>query len=74
MVNADNYGGYFDGLKADCYVTDDVYHNFGSEEAVFAEVLHHIEYGSFSITKSSFEIFRAPVKEIRSIKDERGSL
>ena len=74
MVNKDGYGGYFDGLKADYYVTDDVYHNFGSEEAVFAEVLHHIESGSFSTTKSSFEIYRAPVKEIRSIKDERGSL
>ena len=74
LVNKDGYGGYFDGLKADSYVTDDVYHTFGSEEAVFAEVLHHIESGSFSTTKSSFEIYRAPVKEIRSIKDERGSL
>ena len=74
LVNANNYGGYFDGLKADCYVEDDLTHNFGTEEAIFAETIHHIEFGSFSTTKSSGEIYRAPVREIRSLKDEIGSL
>jgi len=74
LVNANNYGDYFNGLTADSYVTDDVSHNFGANEAVFAEVMHHITYGSFSSTKSSGTIYRAPVKEIRSIADERGSI
>ena len=74
LVNANNYGDYFNGLTADSYVTDDVLHDFGSEEAVFAEAMHHITYGSFSSTKSSVSIYRAPVKEIRSIADERGSI
>jgi len=74
LVNKDGFGYYFDGLKADSYVNDDVYHNFGTDEDVFAEVMNHITTGSFSSNKSAFEIRRAPKKEIRSIKDERGSL
>jgi len=74
LVNANDYGNYFNGLTADSYVTDDVYHNFGIEEAVFAEAMYHITYGSFSSAKSAGTIYRAPVKEIRSIADERGSI
>jgi hypothetical protein len=74
LVNADGFGNYFDGLKADSYINDDVYHNFGTDEAIFSEVMNHITTGSFSSNKSSFELRKAPKKEIRSIKDERGSL
>lgn len=74
MLNADGFGGYYEGLKADCYVEDDISHNFGEGEAILEEVLHHIEYGSFSSIKSSSDIYSAPVKEIRSLKDERGTI
>ena len=74
LVNAVDYGGYYEGLKADSYVDDDVANNFGIDEAVFSEVLFHIENGYFSSTKSSYDIIKRPVKRIRSIKDERGSL
>ena len=74
LINKDGYGNYFDGLKADSYVNDDIYHNFGIGEAVFDEVVNHITTGNFSSSKSAFDVRRAPKKEIRSIKDERGSL
>jgi C-terminal processing protease CtpA/Prc len=74
LVNAVDFGGYYDGLKADSYVTDDIASNFGIGEDVFDEVIYHIENGSFSSLKSSTEIYRAPVKEIRSLRDEIGAL
>jgi C-terminal processing protease CtpA/Prc len=74
MVNADDFGGYYEGLKADSYVEDDISKNFGVGEAVLDEVIYHIEHGSFSGIKSSGVIYRAPLKEIRSIKDERGTI
>lgn len=74
LVNADNYGDYYGGLKADSYVDDDITNNFGIDEAVFSEVMFHIENGSFSSSKSASDIITRPVKRIRSIKDERGSL
>lgn len=74
LVNAEGFGNYYNGLKANSYVNDDVYHNFGTDEAIFSEVMNHITTGSFSSNKSSFELRKVPKKEIRSIKDERGSL
>ncbi len=74
LVNADNYGGYYNGLTADSYVEDDVFNNFGEGEAVLDEVLYHIETGSFSSLKSSSDIFRKPIKEIISFKDEIGAI
>ncbi|MBI9055380.1 MAG: hypothetical protein JEY96_16275 [Bacteroidales bacterium] len=74
LENAAGYGSYFDGLKADSYVDDDTYHTFGKDEAIFSEVFNHIKNGSFSSSKSSSELRKTPKKEIRSIKDERGSL
>lgn len=73
LKNAAGYGDYYEGLKADSYVDDDLTHGFGVSEDIFSEVLHHIENGSFSSKKSGSDI-RKKVKEIRSIKDERGSL
>ncbi len=74
LVNSEGYGGYYEGLKADSYVTDDVMNNFGEGEAVLEEVLHHIETGSFTSLKSSSDIFRKPVKDIISLKDEIGAI
>lgn len=74
MLNSVGFGGYYDGLKADCYVEDDITNNFGVGEAIFDEVLHHIEYGTFTSLKTSSEIYRAPIKEIRNIKEELGSI
>jgi len=74
LVNADGYGGYYNGLKADSYVEDGLTHNFGVGEAVFDEVLNHIGTKSFSSTKSSADIYRAPIREIRTLEDEIGSL
>jgi len=74
LENADGYGSFFDGLKANSYVDDDIYHNFGTDEAIFSEVFYHIKNGVFSSRKSSTELREIPKKEIRSIKDERGSL
>ncbi len=74
LVNALDYGGYYDGLKADSYVEDDISINFGIGEAILDEVLYHIENGSFSSVKSSSDIYRKPFKEIRNLKDEIGSL
>jgi len=74
LENADGYGSFFDGLKADSYVDDDIYHNFGTSEAIFSEVFYHIKNGVFSSRKSSTELRKTPKREIRSIKDERGSL
>jgi len=74
LVNADGYGGYYEGLPADSYVEDDIYHNFGEGEAVLDEVLYHIENGSFSSLKSASDIFRRPKVEIRNLKDEIGAI
>ncbi|MCK5170445.1 MAG: hypothetical protein KAQ75_11255 [Bacteroidales bacterium] len=74
LVNALDYGGYYDGLKADSYVEDDISINFGIGEAILDEVLYHIENGSFSSVKSSSDIYRKPFREIRNLKDEIGSL
>lgn len=74
LVNADGYGGYYDGLKADSYVVDDLKHDFGVGEAVLDEVLNHIENNSFSSSKSSGDIYRASFREIRTLEDEIGSL
>ena len=74
LLNANDYGGYYDGLKADSYVEDDISSAFGIGEATLDEVLHHIEYGSFTSTKSSTDIYREPVREIRTIKDELGAI
>ncbi len=74
LVNALDYGGYYDGLEANSYVEDDISTNFGIGEATLDEVLYHIENGSFSSTKSSYDIYRKPFKEIRNLKDEIGSI
>ncbi|MFC2151861.1 S41 family peptidase [Bacteroidota bacterium] len=74
LLNANDYGGYYDGLATDSYVEDDVTNDFGVGEAVLDEVIYHIENGSFSSTKSSFDIYRKPFKEIRSLKDEIGAI
>jgi len=74
LVNSDDFGGYYNGLKADSYVDDDLYSDFGPDEAILKEVLYHIENGSFPSTKSSNDIFRKPIKEIRNLKDELGSI
>lgn len=74
LVNADDFGGYYDGLQADSYVEDDIKSNFGVGEDVFDEVIYHIENGSFSSLKSSTDIYRAPFKEIRNLRDEIGTI
>ncbi len=74
LLNADDFGGYFNGLSADSYVDDDLYNDFGTNESTLKEVLYHIENGSFSSTKSSHDIYKKPIKEIRNLKDELGSI
>jgi carboxyl-terminal processing protease len=74
LVNNDGYGGYYDGLTADSYISDDIASNFGVGEDVFDEVIYHIENGSFSSLKSSSEIYRKPFKEIRNLRDEIGAI
>ncbi len=74
LLNADGFGGYYDGLSADSYVGDDLLEDFGPGEDVLDEVLHHIEYGTFSSTKSTFDIPKISVKEIRNLRDEIGAI
>lgn len=74
LLNANDYGGYYDGLTADSYVEDDIENIFGIGEAVLEEVLYHIEHGTFSSLKLSSEIFRSPVREIRTLQDEIGAI
>jgi hypothetical protein len=74
LMNANDFGGYYDGLQADSYIEDDISIPFGIGEATLDEVLYHIQNGSFSSTKSSAEIYRRPVKEIITIKDELGAI
>jgi len=74
LLNADDFGGYYQGLSADSYVEDDISSDFGQGEAVLDEVLHHIQNGSFTSTKSIHNIYRKPSKEIRSLKDEIGAI
>lgn len=74
LVNADGYGGYYNGLAADSYVEDDIFHDFGPGEAGFDEVLNHINTGSFSSMKSGTDIYRSPRPEIRDFKDELGAI
>ncbi len=73
LLNADDFGGYYNGLQADSYVNDDLYNDFGTDESIFKEVLYHIENGSFSSTKSSHDMHKL-IKEIRNLKDELGSI
>ena len=50
------------------------YNDFGTDESILKEVIYHIENGSFSSTKSSHDIYRKSIKEIRNLKDELGSI
>ncbi len=51
--NANNYGGYFDGLQADAYVADDLEHPLGdTAERCLNEALYYIRNGTFSLKKS----------------------
>lgn len=74
LVNKDGVGDYYDGLPADVYIEDDLAHNFGTNEATLATVLSHIETGSFPTKKSKSQIYRAPIKEIRTLEQIRGSI
>lgn len=74
LTNAEGFGGYYDGLEADSYVTDDILNDFGPGEDTFDEVLNHINTGSFSSMKSATDIFRSPKPEIRDFKDELGAI
>lgn len=74
LLNANDYGGYYQGLKADSYVEDDISTSFGAGEATLDEALHHIQYGSFTSTKSAMDIYRRPMQEIITIKDELGAI
>lgn len=74
LLNANDYGGYYQGLQANSYVEDDISTPFGSGEATLEEVLYHIQNGSFSGKKSSVEIYRRPFREIITIKDELGAI
>lgn len=74
LVNSQGQGDYFNGLPADNYVEDDILHNFGLEEATFASVVNHITSGSFLSKKMKQDIYRAPVREIRTLEQIRGSI
>lgn len=74
LLNANDYGGYYQGLQADSYVEDDISTPFGAGEETLEEVLYHIQNGSFSGKKSSVEIYRRPFREIITIKDELGAI
>ncbi|NOQ24776.1 MAG: carboxyl-terminal protease [Bacteroidales bacterium] len=74
LTNSAGFGEFYDGLQADSYVADDIKSNFGIGEDVFDEVIYHIENGSFSSLKSSTDIYRAPFKEIRNLRDEIGTI
>ncbi len=51
--NANNYGGYFDGLQADAYVADDLEHQLGdTAERCLNEALYYIRNETFSLKKS----------------------
>lgn len=54
LTNQDGYGDYFDGLEVDKFVNDDMTHDFTDKnEACLSEVLHFIQYGSFSDKKKA---------------------
>lgn len=47
LVNAEGNTDYFDGLPADCYAEDDVFHDFGDpDEAMIAAALDFLGTGS----------------------------
>ena len=73
VTNSEGFSDYYNGLTANSYVTDDVFHNFGSHEATLSEALRHITTGAFSSTKSA-PLTTEAKREIRSIRDEIGAL
>ncbi|MFV8749419.1 S41 family peptidase [Nannocystaceae bacterium ST9] len=47
LINADGNTDYFDGLPADCYAEDDLFHDFGDpEEAMIAAALQFLGTGT----------------------------
>ena len=53
ITNTNDEGDYFEGIPADSYVDDDVYHKFGdTTELCLKEVLHYINEGSFTVKSS----------------------
>ena len=74
LTNSVDFGDYYDGLPADSYVSDALITDFGELEAVLSEVLNHISTGTFSSSKTSGDIFKTKVKEIRNLNDELGSI
>jgi C-terminal processing protease CtpA/Prc len=52
-INANNEGGYYNGLQADAYVEDDLNHQLGDTlESCLNEALYYINNGTFSFKKS----------------------
>jgi carboxyl-terminal processing protease len=53
-VNADNAGGFYNGIPPDKYVPDDFTHDFSDRnELCLSEAIHYLETGSIS-TKSAY--------------------
>jgi carboxyl-terminal processing protease len=54
VANSEGFGDFYDGLKVDCEVQDDLTHDFGDRnEACLAQAIHYIEFGNFEILKQA---------------------
>ncbi len=64
ITNDDGYGFYFDGLKANAYVPDDLTRDLGDvNEARLKEALYYIETGNFSSSGSRARPSQLPEKK-----------
>lgn len=65
IANENGEGEYFDGLKANAYIEDDLAHDFGSsEEARLKEALYFIRNGAFSGPNARIK----PAEKVRKIQ------
>jgi hypothetical protein len=74
LMNAEGVADYFDGLPVDGSAADGIRYPFASgQEASFQQVLHHIENGSFDVTKAAYPVRPVNRVDYNSLRDEIGA-
>ncbi len=68
LVNSEGEGGYFDGLKPVCLVSDDIKHDFGdTNEAMLKEAIYFLKNRKCSMPKQSGKRYKKkPAPEVLS--------
>ncbi len=76
LTNSVGYGDYFDGLKADAYRMDDIYHDWGdTAEICLKESLYYIQNGHFSNSPATKSFHREKdIMQLHGFQKEIGGI